>query len=142
MICDMAGGLGVAVDILKKEKENVRDNEGRSSSVVLLSDGCDDCSNDIVLAERLKSFTKGEGLSFTLNTFGCGCDRDPKIVDELANLRDGGFFLVGDCDKVGGCFVSVLGGCIGVISEKAEVEVGLLGEKCGILVFCFWSEFD
>ena len=58
---NIASGLEIAVDILKKEKKNVKDNESRSSSIILLSDGCDNYSNDIVLAEKLKSFTKGEG---------------------------------------------------------------------------------
>ena len=130
---NIASGLEIAVDILKKEKKNVKDNESRSSSIILLSDGCDNYSNDIVLAEKLKSFTKGEGLSFTLNTFGYGYDHDPKIMNKLANLRDGSFFLVEDYNKVGEYFVSVLGGCISMISKKAEVEVKLLNEKCKIV---------
>jgi uncharacterized protein YegL len=129
---NIASGLQVAVDILKKEKKNEKEDEGRSSSIILLSDGCDNYSDDVVLAEKLKSLTKGEGLSFTLNTFGYGYDHDPKIMNKLANLRDGSFFLVEDYNKVGEYFVSVLGGCISMISKNAEVEVKLLNEKCKI----------
>jgi len=129
---NIASGLQVAVDILKKEKKNAKEDEGRSSSIILLSDGCDNYSDDVVLAEKLKSLTKGEGLSFTLNTFGYGYDHDPKIMNKLANLRDGSFFLVEDYNKVGEYFVSVLGGCISMISKNAEVEVKLLNEKCKI----------
>ena len=46
-------------------------------------------------------------------------DHDPKIMNKLANLRDGSFFFVEDYDKVGEYFVAVLGGCISMISKNA-----------------------
>ena len=126
---NIASGLTVAIDILKKEKENPKDNESRSSSIMLLSDGCDNNMDDIQLGEKLKSLTKGQNLSFTLNTFGYGYDHDPKIMNKLANLRDGNFFLVEDYTKVGEFFVSVLGGCISMISKNAELQVNLTNPK-------------
>ena len=89
--------------------------------------------DDIQLGEKLKSLTKGENLSFTLNTFGYGYDHDPKIMNKLANLRDGSFFLVEDYNKVGEYFVSVLGGCISMISKNAQLDVKLINEKCKIV---------
>ena len=124
-------GLEKAVEILKREKEKT--NENRVSSVILLSDGCDNYCNDIQLAESLKKLTKGLNLSFTLNTFGYGYDHDPKIMNKLANIRDGSFFLVEDYKKVAEYFVAVLGGCISVISKKADLEVKLLNNNCKIL---------
>ena len=93
---NIASGLQIAVEILKQQKNNPKDNEERSSTVLLLSDGCDNYLDDIQLGEKLKSLTKGANLSFTLNTFGYGYDHDPKIMNKLANLRDGSFFLVED----------------------------------------------
>lgn len=130
---NIASGLQVAVDILKKEKNEIKTVVGRSSSVLLLSDGCDNDLDDIQLGEKLKSFTKGEGLSFTLNTFGYGFDHDPKIMNRLANLRDGSFFLVEDYNKVGEYFVAVLGGCISIISKNAELNIKLLNNDCKIV---------
>ena len=130
---NIASGLQVAVDILKDEKNNPKDNEGRSSSIILLSDGCDNYMDDIQLGEKLKSLTKGEGLSFTLNTFGYGYDHDAKIMNKLANLRDGDFYLVEDYNKVGEFFVSVLGGCISMISKNAELQVKLTDPKSKIV---------
>ena len=89
--------------------------------------------NDIQLGEKLKSLTKGEGLSFTLNTFGYGYDHDPKIMNKLANLRDGSFFVVEDYNKVGEYFVTVLGGCISMISKNAELNVKLMNDNCKII---------
>ena len=69
---NIASGLEIAVEILKKQKENKTIEEGRSSSIILLSDGQDNFMDDEKLGEELKSLTKGHGLSFTLNTFGYG----------------------------------------------------------------------
>ena len=130
---NIASGLQIAVDILKKEKNSQNnENETRSSTLILLSDGQDNEMDDIRLGEKLKSLTKGEKLSFTLNTFGYGYDHDPKIMNRLANLRDGSFFLVEDYNKVGEYFVSVLGGCISMISKNAQLDVKLVNEKCKI----------
>ena len=128
---NIQSGLEKAVEILKREKDKT--NENRVSSVILLSDGCDNYSNDIQLGESLKKLTKGLNLSFTLNTFGYGYDHDPKIMNKLANIRDGSFFLVEDYKKVAEYFVTVLGGCVSVISKKADLEVKLLNDKCKIL---------
>jgi len=38
-------------------------------------------------------------------------------MNKLANLRDGSFFVVEDYNKVGEYFVTVLGGCISIISR-------------------------
>ena len=130
---NIASGLQIAVEILKQQKNNPKDNEERSSTVLLLSDGCDNYLNDIQLGEKLKSLTKGANLSFTLNTFGYGYDHDPKIMNKLANLRDGSFFLVEDYNKVGEYFVSVLGGCISMISKNAQLDVKLINGNCKIV---------
>ena len=130
---NIASGLQIAVDILQKEKANKSIEEGRSSTVLLLSDGCDNYLDDIQLGEKLKSFTKGKGLSFTLNTFGYGYDHDPKIMNRLANLRDGNFFLVEDYKKVGEFFISVLGGCVSIISKNSELSMKLLNKDCKIV---------
>ena len=121
---DILSGLEKAVEILKKEKKNK--NENRVSSIILLSDGCDNHRNDIQLGEALKNLTKGENLSFTLNTFGYGNDHDPKIMNRLANIRDGSFFYVENYERVSEYFVTVLGGCVSVISKNVKINIKLL----------------
>jgi uncharacterized protein YegL len=128
---NILSGLQKAVEILIREKGKT--NDGRVSSILLLSDGCDNYSNDIELANSLKKITKGQNLTFTLNTFGYGYDHDPKIMNKLANIRDGGFFLVEDYNKVSEYFVSVLGGCISVISKKVDLTAKILNNNCKII---------
>ena len=89
---NILSGLEKAIEILKKEKNEV--NINRVFSVLLLSDGCDTYNNEIQLANSLKEMTKGFDLSFTLHTFGYGYYYDEKIMNKLANLRDGSFYFV------------------------------------------------
>ena len=128
---NILSGLKNAVDILKEEQK--QNNKERVSSVILLSDGCDNHYNDLQLADSLKKLTKGFELSFTLHTFGYGYDYDIKIMKKLASLRDGSFYFVEHYNKVSEYFASVLGGCISVVSKKSELNVKLLKNSCKIV---------
>ena len=126
---NIANGLEIAVELLKK----INNNKSRSSSIILLSDGCDNYLNDVELGDKLKSLTKGKRLFFTLNSFGYGEDHDPKIMKHLANIRDGSFYFVTDYTQVGEYFVSVLGSCITMVSKNVELKVNLLNKKSKII---------
>ena len=125
---NIMSGLQLAVEVIK----NQCNKQNSASSVLLLSDGCDNYLNDIEIAESLKKLTKGLGLSFTLNTFGYGDDHDPKIMNKLANLRDGSFFYVEDYSKITEYFVAILGGCVSVISKKVDLNLTILNNNCQI----------
>ena len=94
---NILSSLKKAVEILKYIKEGK--NDKRASSILLLSDGCDDNSKDFVL-NGFKNLLKEEKLDFTLNTFGYGDDHDPEVMNQLANIRDGSFFYIQDYKKV------------------------------------------
>ena len=126
---NILSGLKMAVEIIKSQTYN----EKRVSSILLLSDGCDNESNDVELADSLKQLTKGLGLSFTLHTFGYGDDHDAKVMNKLANLRDGSFFYVQEYSKVAEYFVSVLGACVSVISKKLYLKLQVLNNNCKII---------
>ena len=126
---NILSGLKIAIDVIKKQYNN----EKNVSSILLLSDGCDNQLNDFELAEALKNLTKGLGLSFTLNTFGYGDDHDAKIMNKLASIRDGSFFYVNNYRKITEYFVSVLGGCISAISKKVDLNLQILNNNCKIM---------
>ena len=128
---NILSGLEKVVNILKEEKEKEIGN--RVLSVLLLSDGYDTYNNEIQLADKFKSMTKGLNLSFTLHTFGYGKYCDAKILNKLANIRDGSFFFVKEYSQISQYFVCVLGGCISVMSKKAELSIKLLNNKCKIV---------
>jgi len=119
-------GLQCAIDILKVEQMNNKNNEEykkRIPSLILLSDGNDNNMNEIQLSENLKEITKNLNLFFTLHTFGYGNDHDPKIMNKLANIRDGSFYYVSEFNKVKDYFINVLGGCMSVISNYVIINV-------------------
>ena len=126
---NILSGLKMAIDVIKGQTSDQK----RVSSIILLSDGCDNESNDVEIANSLKQMTKGLGLSFTLNTFGYGDDHDAKIMNKLANLRDGSFFYVQEYSKVAEYFVSVLGACVSVITKKLDLKLQVLSNDCKII---------
>ena len=107
-------------------------NEERVTSIILLSDGHDSLHNEEELSTSLKNITKGFNLLFTLYTFGYGKYHDEKVLNKLATLRDGSFYYVENYNNVSEYFACILGGCISVISQKAELNVKLLNNKCKI----------
>lgn len=123
-------GLEIAVDVLINDKDKEKPN--RASSILLLSDGCDNEYNDIALVEKLRNLTKNKDLNFTLNSFGYGGDHDPQTMKKLSNIRDGTFFYVDKYENVAEFFGIVLGTCASVISNKASLVVELLNKKCEI----------
>ena len=128
---NILSGLEMAINIIKKECNN--EINKNVSTILLLSDGHDNFLDDIQLAESLKKLTKGFGLSFTLNTFGYGNDHDAKIMNKLANIRDGSFFYVDNYNKITEYFVSILGACVSVISKKVDLQLNILNNNCKIV---------
>ena len=126
---NILSGLEKAVYVTK----NYSKNSNNVTSILLLSDGHDNILDEIGLVNGLKDLTKGLGLSFTLNTFGYGDDHDAKLMNKLANLRDGSFFYVDNYSKISEYFVSVLGGCVSVISKQLNLQLKIVNNNCKII---------
>ena len=120
------GGLEIAINMLKentkKEFSNTK-NKMVSSAIILLSDGVDNRMNHIEIGKGLKELIKNTEIIFTLHTFGYGNDHDPKIMNTLATICDGSFYFVQEYKKVVEYFVNVLGACVSMISEKAQLKI-------------------
>ena len=99
---NIMSGLEIAVDVLMNDKDKEKPN--RASSIILLSDGCDNNFNDSELAQKLRDLTKSKDLNFTLNSFGYGGDHDPQTMKKLSSIRDGTFFYVDKYEKVANYF--------------------------------------
>ena len=54
-------------------------------------------------------------------------------MNKLASIRDGSFFYVDNYSKITEYFVSVLGGCISVISKKVDLNLQILNNNCKIM---------
>ena len=122
------GGLEIAVNMLEKSSmqsktKGIQKKKNISSAIILLSDGMDNRMDHIEIGNGLKDLTKKLDSWFTLHTFGYGKDHDPKIMNTLATLRDGGFYYVEEYKKVAEYFVNVLGACVSTISERGKLRI-------------------
>ena len=60
---------------------------------------------------------------FTIKTFGFGTDVCPKIMNEIAHMKEGQFFFVPDLTKIDECFVEALGGLVSVVGDNLKLSV-------------------
>ena len=79
--------------------------------------------NSEEIGNGIRDMTKNFNTVFTLHTFGYGNDHDPKIMNTLATIRDGSFYYVQEYKKVAEYFINVLGACVSMVSEKAEIRM-------------------
>ena len=119
------GGLKIAIDMLKSSSEEQKSNSNKliSSSIILFSDGMDNRMNSEEIGNGIRDMTKNFNSVFTLHTFGYGNDHDPKIMNTLATIWDGSFYYVQEYKKVAEYFINVLGACVSMVSEKAEIRM-------------------
>ena len=59
--------------------------------------------------------------NFTIVTYGYGSDHDSKLMNSIAELKDGRFFFIEEIDKVNHYFVLSLGDLLTVLAENIEV---------------------
>ena len=119
------GGLKIAIDILKSSSKEQKSNSNKliSSSIILLSDGMDNRMNNEEIGKGIRDMTKNFNSVFSLHTFGYDNDHAPKIMNTLATIRDGSFYYVQKYKKVAEYFINVLGACVSMVSEKAEIRM-------------------
>jgi len=100
----------------KKYKNNVE-------SVFLLSDGIDGGADKQVETNVNKRVDLLRKSAFSVHTFGYGSDHDPKLMKNIANLRDGNFFYVDKLETLDEAFANCLGGLFSVIAEEVNITI-------------------
>ena len=83
----------------------------RVASMILLSDGQDNMNNKQVESKFLKLIndTNKQNYAFTLHTFGYGNDNDPKLMNNLARIKDGGYFFINILKNVQDAYLTIYG---------------------------------
>ena len=71
----------------KRYKNNVE-------SVFLLSDGLDSGADSRITTSLNGNMKLLKSSAFSVHTFGYGADHDPKLMKNIADLRDGNFFYI------------------------------------------------
>jgi hypothetical protein len=89
----------------------------------LLSDGIDSKADQQVEANVNKRIDLLRKSAFSIHTFGYGSDHDPKLMKNIANLRDGNFFYIDKLETLDEAFANCLGGLFSVIAEEVIITI-------------------
>jgi len=112
---DINMGMTHAFNILKQRRI-----KNTVSSIFLLSDGLDGGAQ-----EKVKSTMEAYGIkdTFSLHTFGFGNDHDPKLMTDIADLKDGNFYYIEKLDTVDEAFVDCLGGLLSAVAQNVMIKI-------------------
>lgn len=107
--------MKMALSVLKHRKY-----KNPVSAIFLLSDGVDEGAE-----ERVKSDLNQYNIRdpFTIKTFGFGRDVCPKIMAEIAHLKEGQFYFLPNLNLIDECFMEALGGLVSVIANHVQLTV-------------------
>lgn len=111
-------GMELALQTLqdKKYKNNVE-------SIFLLSDGIDGGADQKVERNINQRIDLLKSSAFSVHTFGYGSDHDPKLMKNIANVRDGNFFYIDKLETLDEAFANCLGGLFSVIAEEVIITI-------------------
>jgi hypothetical protein len=111
-------GMELALKTLqdKKYKNNVE-------SIFLLSDGIDGGADQKVERNINQRIDLLKNSAFSVHTFGYGSDHDPKLMKNIANVRDGNFFYIDKLETLDEAFANCLGGLFSVIAEEVLITI-------------------
>jgi len=123
---DIADGMNHALEILKQRRE-----VNNVSSILLLSDGLDSGA-EAKTQYLVNSFSNSIKNTYSINTFGYGSDHDPKLMSNIAELRDGRYYFIDKLDKVDECFVDCLGALLSVVVENVSIRIKPASENVAI----------
>lgn len=112
---DINLGMMHAFHILKSRKYI-----NSTTSIFLLSDGLDSRAQHKVRTS-CQAFDLPSNVS--IHTFGFGSDHDPRLMTDIADLRDGNFYFVDKLETVDECFIDCLGGIQSSISQNVIISV-------------------
>lgn len=102
-----------------------RKTRNEVASVFLLSDGQHNVgpiSNEIMFANDISR----SGTDYTLHTFGYGDDHDAKLMQSMAEHKQGNYYFVNDITVVDECFVDCLGMVTTALASKGKLTLKLL----------------
>ncbi|CAL4989298.1 unnamed protein product [Urochloa decumbens] len=109
---NMRDGLKMGLDVLAQRQYS----RGRVSSVVLMSDGCEDPPRGASLAVD----ARGQAVY----TFGFGEDHDAEVLGAIASKSNGGtFHYVRDDESLTVRFAEILAGLLSVVVQDLELVV-------------------
>ncbi len=117
-------GLKVSIDMIKEDPVC----QGANTSLWLFTDGVPD-SYPGGIAPALTKYLKGASPPCVINTFGFGYSLDSELLYQIAELGNGIFCYIPDCNLVGTTFVNCLCNTMSTAMFKARLRVKATGVK-------------
>ena len=121
------GGTNI-LDGLKKALDLITDDYSsgeRIASLILLSDGQDNYYYNMVDDYFLDYIedTGKENYIFTLHTFGYGNDHDAKLMESIANVKNGGFFFIQRLTDLLNAYLQIYGSLSTVFAVNVHLTI-------------------
>jgi len=119
-------GLEVGLESLRRGREAQTDGPSRNASVLLLTDGCPNVvppRGHLGMLRMYRDKQCGGSLPASVHTFGFGYSLNTKILHELAEEGDGGYFFIPDASFVGTCFVHAASNILSTSSTNVKLNV-------------------
>lgn len=100
-----------------------------STSVFLLSDGCDTCGQTFnSLTFHLNNGhqqMKQKNMNYSFHSFGYGSDHDEKILSLISDTSNGNFYYIKQLSYIDECFIDCFGLLLSVYGRDTKVELHL-----------------
>lgn len=112
---DIGNGMKMALSVLKHRRF-----KNPVSAIFLLSDGVDFGAEERVQADLIQYNIRDP---FTIKTFGFGRDVCPRLMAEIAHMKEGQFYFVPDLVNIDECFAEALGGLVSVVANHVQIAV-------------------
>ena len=114
-------GLSKGLDLITNDYSS----GDRVVSMILLSDG-----NDIYLygqvADYFQDYLEAQGKEnyiFTLHTFGYGADHDETLMENIAKIKNGGFFFIQRLKEVQSAYLQIYGSLSTVCAVNVDLTI-------------------
>ena len=114
-------GLSKGLDLITNDYSS----GDRVVSMILLSDG-----NDIYLYDQVADYFQDyleaqgkENYTFTLHTFGYGADHDETLMENIAKVKNGGFFFIQRLKEVQSAYLQIYGSLSTVCAVNLDLTI-------------------
>ncbi|CAD8110764.1 unnamed protein product [Paramecium sonneborni] len=123
---NIASGVALGLRMIKDRKF-----KNPVTCMFVLSDGVDDDKGaDLRCQKALEKYNLQDTL--TINTFGYGSDHDPKVMNNIANLKGGQFVYIDQIQRVSEHFILAMSSMLSVKAKNVILKVKQLKEDIKI----------
>ncbi|KAL6206338.1 hypothetical protein ACLB2K_023586 [Fragaria x ananassa] len=118
---NIAAGIKIGSQLLKGRKE-----KNPVASIILLSDGHDNCSSEAEMLNNLPSSIPSSNNikeEIPVHAFGFGNDHDPKTMHAISDASGGTFSYIESVGMIQDGFALCIGGLLSVVAQEVRLTI-------------------